>query len=152
MGDLKARHKSKVAVQIGEDALTIKYLTKEELEDYKFYRRLLSIRASTYLDMLDCTSGTYKLNPPKSEHIRQMRAAAFAIAKYQWNITDIGESSIVSTLPGKGRLEAKITDGNMRFDRWDEYDEKYVDQDDGYILRVKDVYNSQIASCPYIAK
>ena len=45
VGDLKARHKSKVAVQIGEDALTIKYLTKEELGNYKFYRRLLSIRA-----------------------------------------------------------------------------------------------------------
>ena len=147
VGDLKAMHKSRVAVQIGEDAMTIKYLTKEELENYKFYRRLLSIRAATYMDMLDCTSGTYKLNPPRTEHVRQMRAAAFAIARYQWNISEIGESKIVSTLPGRGRLEAKIIDGNLRFDRWDEYDEKYVDQDDDYIQRVQAVYNAQLRSC-----
>ncbi len=146
-GDLQGRGQSKVSMEMGENSITLKFLTSEDMTNYKFYRRLLSIRADTYKDLLNCTSPTYQLNPAKSETIRNLRAAVFAIAKYQWHISEITESKIVSSLPAKGRLEADITNGNVKFRFWNEISSKYEGDESGYVQRVNSIYQSQIVGC-----
>ena len=151
-GDLQGRGQSRVEMEAGENSITLKFLTKEDMTNYKFYRRLLSIRADTYKDLLNCTSDTYRLNPAKTEVIRNMRAAVFAIAKYQWHISEISESKIVSSLPAKGRLEAEVINGDVKFKFWDEINRKYEGDDNGYVQRVNSIYQSQLVGCNVIAK
>jgi hypothetical protein len=146
-GDLKGYGQSKVTMEAGDNAITLKYLTKEDMTDYKLYRRLLSIRTDTYLELLNCTSDTYRLNPAKSDKVRNLRAAVYAIAKFQWNISEISETKIVSSLPAKGRLEADITGETVRFRFWDEISGKYKEGNDNYTPRVNSLYQSQVVGC-----
>ena len=146
-GDLKGMGQSKVSMESGDDSIILKYLTKENMTDYKFYRRLLNIRVATYLDLLNCTSDTYRQHPASSEMIRNMRAAVFAIAKYQWDISEITESKIVSSRPAKGRLEADISNGNVKFRFWDEIRRKYHGDEHAYVQRANSYYQSQLVGC-----
>jgi len=146
-GDLRGRGNSRVAMEIGDNDITLKYVTKEDMTNYKFYRRLLNIRADTYKNLLDCTSDTYRLHPATTEKTRNLRAAVFAIAKYQWNISEISDTKIVSSLPAKGRLEAQITGADVKFGFWGEISGKYEGEDNGYVMRVNSLYQVQLARC-----
>lgn len=146
------RNQFKVTMEAIENGILLKYITKVNKKDYKFYRRLLSIRAETYMDMLDCKSPTYRLNPAKTETIRNLRAAVYAMAKYHWNISEITETKIISSLPAKGRLEADIVNGNAKFKFWNELNGKYEGDANGYVQRVNSLYQSQLVSCGIVAQ
>ena len=132
------------------DSISIKYLTEHDRETYKFYKRLLNIRAKTMIQLTDCRNpGMKKSNSAISSDLAQRRNLMYAFYKYNWIITSITKSKIVGALVSRGRLEADIAEsGKVSIRHWDELEEEYTNPaKDGYVRRVRTVLDTQQRRC-----
>lgn len=132
------------------NSITIKYLTTHDNKQYKFYKRLLSIRAVMMVKLTDCKNvNMKKSNSEVSSDVALRRNLLYAFYKYNWIIKSITKSKIVGELAARGRLEADISaDGTVRVRHWDEIEEEYTDPArDGYVRRIKSVLGTQQSRC-----
>ena len=132
------------------DSLEIKYLTDHDRENYKFYKRLLNIRAKTMVQLTDCKNPDMKKsNSAISADLALRRNLMYAFYKYNWIITSVTKSKIIGALATRGRLEADISDnGTVRIRHWDEIEEEYTDPArDGYVRKIESVLATQQRRC-----
>lgn len=151
IGDLKGLGKSKIEVNLsGTDTITIKYLTEHDREIYKFYRRLLSVKAKLMLSLLDCKKTSLNQEASTmSPDLVVRRNLVYAFYKYNWIIKSITASRVTASLPARGSMEADISgDGNVRIRHRDELEGEYTDENkDGYVRRIRSVFKNQQRRC-----
>jgi len=150
-GDLKGGGSSVVEVNFSNPAaIKIQYLTEHDSENYKFYKRLLNIRARMMVYLTDCTNkDMQQTNTTVKSDVALRRNLMYAFYKYNWIIKSISETEITAALAARGRLEAKINEsGKVSIRRWDEVEEAWTDPDrDNYVRRVSNVLNQQQMRC-----
>jgi len=132
------------------ESIVIKYLTEHDRENYKFYKRLLNIRAIAMVKLTDCKNPDMKKsNSEISSELALRRNLMYAFYKYKWNITSITKSKIKASLAARGRMEADISvDGAVSVRHWDEIEEEFTDPaNDGYVRRIKSVLDTQQRRC-----
>ncbi len=150
-GNLRGLGKSKVEVNFsGVDSISIKYLTEHDRSSYKFYRRLLSIKTALMVSLLDCKKANLnQKDSTASPDLTVRRNLVYAFYKYNWIINSITASRVTASLPARGRMEADISeDGSVRIRRRDELEDEYTNEArDGYVRRVRSVFNNQQRRC-----
>ncbi len=133
------------------DSITIKHLNEDyDRENYRYYKWLLNIRSKTMLNLTDCKNREFNRDLANTDQaIALRRNVVYAFYKYNWIIKSISESKVIAALPARGQLEADISpDGSVIFKRRDELENEYTDPlRDGYVKRVRSVFNNQQRRC-----
>jgi hypothetical protein len=149
VGNLKGTGAAKVKAEISGDTVTISFLTKHDMQNYRYYKWLLNIQATMMVYLTDCKSKDLTSTSSIDPATRVRRNLIFAFYKYHWRISEFTESRIVASLTNRGRIEADYSaNGLDKIRRWDDIDEAYTNPDeDGYVRRIKDLFERQQSSC-----
>jgi hypothetical protein len=149
VGNLNGSGDAKVKAEISGDTVTIRFLTQHDMQNYKYFKWLLNIKATMMVYLNDCKNKDLKSAATTDPAIVTRRNLVYAFYKYNWRLSELGEHRIVASLPARGRVEADYTASGLdRIRRWDEIEGDYTDPAaDGYVRRIKRLFERQQALC-----